>query len=53
MNEVFDYIWVLLSIGITIGIVLLAVFAFVRIGWKLAKYLVPILLVLYIIANWV
>ena len=51
--EVFDYIWWLLSIGITIGLVIVMVMAFARIGWTLAKWLVPVGLLLYIIANWV
>tara|TARA_B100001939_G_scaffold260896_1_gene227904 strand:+ start:455 stop:613 length:159 start_codon:yes stop_codon:yes gene_type:complete len=51
--EIFDFIWVLLSIGITIGIVIIAVTAFIRVGWVLAKWLAPLLLIIYIIANWV
>jgi len=51
--EVFDAIWILISIGITIGLVVVMVMAFIRMGWILAKWLVPIGLVLYIIANWV
>ena len=51
--EVFDWIWILLSLGITIGLVIVMVMAFIRIGWVLAKWLVPIGLVLYRIANWV
>ena len=51
--EIFNTIWYLLALGITIGLVLLAITAFVRMGWVLAKYLVPVLLVLYIFANWV
>lgn len=51
--EIFNTIWYLLALGITIGLVLLAITAFIRMGWVLAKYLVPVLLVLYIFANWV
>ncbi len=51
--EIFDIIWTLLQIGIVIGLVIVAIFAFIRVGWELGKYLVPILLLLYIIFNWV
>ena len=51
--EIFDYIWWLLALGVTIGLVITVVIAFIRVGWVLAKYVVPVLLVLYIILNWV
>ncbi len=50
--EVFDYIWYLLALGISIGLVFVMISAFIRFGWVLAKYLVPVGLVLYIIINW-
>ena len=51
--EIFDSIWTLLQIGFVVGLIIVAIIAFIRVGWELGKYLVPILLILYIISNWV
>ena len=53
MEFVFDSIIALLVAGVTVGIVLGVTGAFIKVIWRLARYVVLLALIIYIIKLWV
>jgi len=53
MEFVFDSIIALIVAGVTVGIVLGVTGAFIKVSWRLARYVVLLALIIYIIKLWV
>jgi|TARA_B100000470_G_scaffold189519_1_gene155941 hypothetical protein len=53
MEFVIDSLGVLIVAGVTVGIVIGITGAFVKVSWRLAKYVVLLAFIIYIIKTWV
>ena len=53
MEFVFDSLIALIVAGVGIGIVLGVTGAFVKVSWRLAKYVVLLAFIIYICKTWV
>ena len=52
MEFVFDSLTVLIVAGVVVGIILGVTGAFIKIGWRLAKYVVLLAFIIYICKTW-
>jgi len=53
MEFVIDSLGILIVAGVTVGIVIGITGAFVKVSWRLAKYVVLLAFIIYIIKTWV
>ena len=53
MEFVIDSLGVLIVAGVTVGIVIGITGAFVKVSWRLAKYVVLLAFIIYVIKTWV
>ena len=53
MEFVIDSLGVLIVAGVTVGIEIGITGAFVKVSWRLAKYVVLLAFIIYIIKTWV
>ena len=53
MEFVVDSLLALIAAGVAIGIVIGVTGAFVKVSWRLAKYVVLLAFIIYVIKTWV
>ena len=53
MDIVLDSLMALIVAGVAVGIVLGVTGAFIKVSWKLARYVVLLAFVIYVVKTWV
>ncbi|SVB62465.1 uncharacterized protein METZ01_LOCUS215319 [marine metagenome] len=53
MDIVLDSLMALIVAGVAVGIVLGVTGAFIKVSWKLARYVVLLAFIIYVVKTWV